>query len=563
MRKSVPSAYDFRYKIRSGVAALIVGIWNILFVCGVLFLLQLPETAFPSITNEENAESAALVSVLAAGVLFTIGTVVCGYYFFVCRLVTLSFTRLAKSDLDLSFWATRECRMPVRVYRSAWGRTFSRRKLFRTGGSIYLGTEVLTLSQPAMSFLLHHEIGHLLARGTRWRLITEISLNYIDSVRDLGSGDSILLQRKLPSFKGRQTDMRELHKPRFPNRLRFWWRPVQWMGAMLGWVEYLLLPLLGPLVREEEFCADVYAASQLGPAAHKAMMDCAFCYSRAANLPAESVADICSGAMTAWSVGGLNAARTSITNELRAQFIPAHRPSWYPTWKERVLNTRASPNCSSSLAPETPLTSIVLGDRIVLGSEEASVLAQPYLHPLLAILATYMALTSLAILVGILVGSENTEGVLVAPALVVPTIGVLLLLLGAFLRGEEQFSLKKWRHTNYVPDFSKAVEWLSIEFPRTVRMRLAFAVFPHPLCLLGFAEQVEALRRSHESREWFRVYRRLSKLSPRDRLTILKCLSLTSDFTVVLRAARRRRSRLAVRLRYIGNSHRSTASAAS
>jgi hypothetical protein len=527
-----PSPYNFSYWMRATGATLV------LIVLQLAIALPFVMIGFYFVAKQNPTDHELWVEIGLAG----IGAwLLLGFYYIACRFLAQPFSEPKVHDTFLSRWTSNHARMKIDVYRSGWGRTYSKHNVFRSRGKIFLGFETVALSQSAFSFLLFHEIAHLKAKGGRVRRLTSLLLRYIDSMEDLRSKRSVLLERKTPAVSQLRKAVWHLFRRDVPLRKGIFWLPVRIATSVLISVEPLVNMIIGPIVKKEEFYADAVAAEEMGSAARRALLECALLYEKIEGANKVEAGLVLSVLVREWAYSDLQEALNRCRKQFAALPVRCQSASWYPTWKERYLAIHkiGTAHAMVQLAPLQYITELTIGDNMVLSNSSLIVRAYPYIHPVLVLLLTVSCLAfclQFVLLVAfvvyqLVVGPVSGDywmsfvASTMSSAFLVPSLATLSY---GFLLGEDQFVINKRRLNPGLrihPDGEQTDNWLSAELPKSLRTRTVLGLFGLWL-LLAWPFIIPTLVRwlgpEAETRE---AARRLGKISRRDRISLIKSLS--------------------------------------
>jgi Zn-dependent protease with chaperone function len=461
-----------------------------------------------------------------------VGIVVCwltlGFYYVACRLLFQPISEPKVIDVFMSRWVSSQAGVKIKVYRSSWNKTFSRCNVFASGGNIFLGIDTLALSRLALTFVILHEVAHITARGAPVRRLNAFLLRYVDSLNDLRSKKSMLLERKTPRIRNFFLGIFSLFREEMPLQAGIFWVPIRCSGIVLTAFQSIVSMIIGPLTRKEEFYADKMACEKLGSAARTAMAECALHFARIDRADSKQVAIRLAGVLQEWSCIDLHQAVGSLKTKLTTLRINAAAPSWYPTWKERYLHiSKVTEKRNIVLVPRQFVQQLPIGDNMILSETDLVVRAYSYLHPVLIFCLTYSLIAVVGTLLLWVLDKAPSDGGLGAGTSVM-IIPFFVVLAYGFLRGEEEVQITKCMLGPKVgidSAWDQTDTWLSARLPKSLRTRLVIALIG-PLMIVALLFYLPKLLvwigPEPETRE---ALRRLGKLSGRDRIALMKAFS--------------------------------------
>ncbi len=532
----VHSPYDWEYTIRTLCAAFMT-----LVIHAVLILP--PFIAALALVNAGDIGLSILQ--VSLGIIFFWLLIV--FYYIACRFLFQPFSEPKVIDVHMSSWASSQAGVKVTVYRSGWKRTFSSHNIFGSGGAIFLGIETLGLSRPALTFVALHEIAHITARGARVRRLSSILLRYIDSLDDLRSRKSMLLERKTVRIDSLQRGILRLFRKETPLRIGLFWIPIRFAGLVLNSFQFLISMIIGPLTKREEFFADSIASEKMGTRARSAMAECALHFARTERATSKESGTQLATVLKEWSSGDLHRALGVLSTKLTAIKIKPSRPSWYPTWKERYLRIANSTSKQDSFqVPHQFVRCLPIGDNMILSETELVVRAYSYLHPLLLFYLTFSLVELVFLLLSLVLGLAKSETTVATLVMLVFTIPFYIVLAYGFLCGEEEIRITKCTlapKTKIDSNWDQTDTWLSAKLPLSLRTRYVISFFG-PFIVVALLFYIpKLLRWLGPEPETHEALRRLGKVSGRDRIALMKAFSFGPNRQLVKRDYRRLKHR--------------------
>lgn len=306
-----------------------------------------------------------------------------GVVLVVVRVVLGERIRPSDDNQELSDWASGIAGRRIRVVQGGWRRTYSYRTI--SADVISLGSECCLLSDSALTFVLCHELGHLVSSGSARRFRVNRLVMYFLALREFTLNAALLRPPRIRA--PRRSLMREklIVLFRYGNEVAGTWL-CRWLCAWLLAAERLVYAVIADVVYAEEIAADQFAARRCGKRlALQGFQEAKEVYRRLDSMRATCLSAAEGRALEAWTSSGVRGVTGRLALELAMQPADANEESanrWYPSWltREAAIGAAASEK-TGDVPPATMLrASIVLGERTLVSDKAVAVFRPPYVR---------------------------------------------------------------------------------------------------------------------------------------------------------------------------------------